>query len=91
MPFVADMDADVVQDRRVFEPFPFAIGQAVNRARLVEERHREPRHLVRVVRPVVASLAELEHAAAAHVGIAIGLRDLLPMPCDVVEHETFPK
>jgi len=36
MPFVADVHADVVQDRRVLEPFTLAIGEAVNRAGLVE-------------------------------------------------------
>ena len=49
----------------------------------------EPRDLLRVFRPVVAALGELEHAAPAHVGIAIGLRDLLPVPRDVVEHEAL--
>ena len=42
MPFVADMHADVVQDRRVFEPVAFAIGEPVNRARLIEQRGRQP-------------------------------------------------
>ena len=86
---VADVDADVVQERRILEPLALAIGQAVDAARLVEQRDREPRDLLRVLRPVVAALGELEDAAAADVGIAIGLRDLLAVPRDVVEHQPF--
>ena len=40
MPLVADVHADVVQDRRVLEPLALAIGEPVDRARLIEERHR---------------------------------------------------
>ena len=36
--FVADMHADVVQDRRVFQPLALLVGEAVDRARLIEER-----------------------------------------------------
>jgi len=36
MPLVADMHADIVQDRRVFEPFALAIGHPVNAPRLIE-------------------------------------------------------
>src|SRR5476649_259382 len=87
--FVADVDADVVQDRGVLEPLALVIGEAVDGARLVEEPDREPRHVLRVLRPVVAALGELEDAAAADVGIAIGLRDFLAVPRDVVEHQPF--
>jgi len=38
MAFVADVHADVVQDRRVFEPLALAVGEPVNRAGLVEQR-----------------------------------------------------
>ncbi len=86
---VADVDTDVVQDRRVLEPVTFAVGQAVNRARLIEQRHRQARHLLRVFGPVVAALGELEHAAAPDVGVAVGLRDFLAVPRDVVEHQPF--
>ena len=58
-------------------------------ARLVEQRHRQPRDLLRVLRPVVAALGELDDAAAPDVGVAIGLRDLLAVPRDVVEDEPF--
>ena len=46
MAFVADVHADVVQNRGVFEPFPLAIGQPVNRARLVEQGDGQPRHVL---------------------------------------------
>ncbi len=43
---VADMDADVVQDRGILEPLTLAIGQAVNRAGLVEERGGQARDVL---------------------------------------------
>ena len=89
--FVADVDADVVQERRVFEPFALVVGQSVNGARVVEERERQPRDLLRVLRPVLAPLGQFDHAAAAHVGIAIGLRDFLAVPGDVIEDEALPE
>jgi hypothetical protein len=75
--FVADMDADVVEDRRVLEPVALAIGQPVNGARLIEQRDRQPCDLLRMLGPVVAALGQLEDAATPDVGVAIGLRDLL--------------
>ena len=91
MALVADMDADVVEDRGVLEPFPLAIGQPVNGARLVEQAGGDSRDLLRVFRPVVAALGQLEHAAPADVRIAIGLRDFLAVPRDVIEDEAFPQ
>ena len=89
MAFEADVDADVVQDRGVLEPLALAIGEAVDRARLIEEADGEPRDVLRVLRPVVAALGQLEDAAAADVGVAVGLRDFLAVPRDVVEHQPF--
>ena len=89
MAFVADVHADVVQNRRVLQPLALAVGQAVNGACLVEERDRQARNLVCVLRPVVAALSQLEHAAATDVGIPIRLDDLLPVACDVIEDEPF--
>jgi hypothetical protein len=85
MSLVADVHAHVVEDRRVFEPLALTIGQAVDPARLLEERHGKPRDLRGVLRPVVAPLGKLHDAAPADVGIAIRLRDLFAMPCNVVE------
>jgi hypothetical protein len=89
MAFVADVDADVVQDRRVLEPLPLFVRHRVDAARLVEEPEGEPRDLLRVLGPVVAALGQLDDAAAPDVGVAIGLRDLLPVARDVVEDETL--
>jgi hypothetical protein len=85
MALVADVHADVVQQRAVLEPLAFAIGQAVHAPGLIEDRQRQPCDLLRVLGPVAAPLAELDHAAAAHVGIAIDLCDLFPVPRDVIE------
>jgi hypothetical protein len=42
MVLVRDVDADVVQQRRVFEPFALAALEAVDRRGAVEERERQP-------------------------------------------------
>jgi hypothetical protein len=46
MLLVADVDADVVQNRGVLEPVALPISEPVNRARLVEQRHCQPRDLL---------------------------------------------
>ena len=91
MALVADVDTDVVQERRVLEPFPFAVGQPMDAPRLLEEREGEPRDLVSVVGPVGAPLGQLDHAPATHVRVAVGLRDFLAVARDVIEHEPFAK
>lgn len=60
----ADEAADVVQHRRVLQPFAFAIREPVHRPRLIEQRECEPDHLLGVVRVVVAPLPELEKRQA---------------------------
>jgi hypothetical protein len=89
MLLVADQRADVVQQRGVFQRFALTVAQSVDGACLVEQCHRDPRDLMRVLGPVVTPLGELVDAAAADVGVAVGLRDFLPVPGDVVEHDAF--
>ncbi len=89
MPFVADVHADVVQQRAVFEPLALAIAQPVIRAGAVEQRQCEPRDLLRVVGQVVATLAQLHHAAPPDVRVAIDLADVRLVLLDVVEQESF--
>jgi len=89
MALVADVHADVVENRRVLEPLALAIGHPMDRARLVEEDEREARDLSGVLRPVIAALGQLDDAAAPHIGVAVGLRDLLAMARDVVEDEAL--
>ena len=89
MAFVTDMDTDVVDERRVLQPFALAVRQAVDGACLVEERQGQSGHLGGMFRPVVAALGELDDTAAPHVGITVGLNDLLTVARDVVEHQTF--
>jgi hypothetical protein len=91
VPFVADVNAGVVQNGRVLEPFALLVGHAVNGACPVEERKGKPRDLVRVIRPIAAALSEFDHTAPAHVRIPIGLRDLLPVFGDVIENQTLAK
>jgi hypothetical protein len=49
MAIVADVYADVVKQRGVFEPFPLAIAQAVHAACLIEDTQRKPRDLLCVL------------------------------------------
>jgi hypothetical protein len=86
---VTDVHADIVQDRCVLEPLALAIGQAVDGARLIEQRHRQPGHLLRVFRPVIAPLGQLEDAPPPDVRISIGLRDLFAMLRNVIQNEAF--
>ena len=60
MPLVADVRADVVKQRRELEPLPLAIGQAVHRPRLIEDRQRQPHDLLRMFRVVVAPLGKFK-------------------------------
>jgi hypothetical protein len=87
--FVADVHADVVQDRRILQPLAILVGEAVDRPRLIEQRCRQPRNLLCMLRPVAAPLGELDDAAPANVRIPIGLRDFLPVPRDVIEDDAF--
>jgi hypothetical protein len=87
--FVADVHADVVQQRGVLQPFALPIREAVHASRLVEQSDREARDLLRVLRPVPAALGELDNAPPPHIRVALCLRDLLPMPRDIVEHDAF--
>jgi hypothetical protein len=89
VPRVADVQADVVKERPVFEPFPLAVRHRVDRSRLIEDRHREPRDVVRVLRPVTAALGQLDGAPSPDVRISIRLRNVLAVAPDVVEHESF--
>ncbi len=86
---ITDVRPDVVQQSGEFQPFPLAIGEPMHVSGLIEDRHRQPRNLVRVLGPVAAPLCQLDDAAAPDVGIAIGLRNMLAIALDVIEHQTF--
>jgi hypothetical protein len=89
MALITDVDASVVKNRRVLEPFALFVRHPVDGARSIEQREREPGNLVRVIRPVAATFCQLDDAAATHVRIAIGLRDFLAVLGDVIEHQAF--
>jgi hypothetical protein len=89
MALVADVDAGIVENRGVFEPFALLVRHPVDGARSIEKRQREPGNLVRMIRPVAAPLGQLDDAAPPHIRIAIGLRDFLAVLGDVVEHQAF--
>src|SRR6185436_2303612 len=89
MALVADVDADVVEQRAVLEPLALPVGEPVHAARLIEEAQRDPGDLLRVLGPVAAALAELDDAAPPDVGVALDLLDLRAVAVDVVEHQPF--
>src|SRR5688572_4771819 len=91
VPLVADMDADIVEQRAEFQPVALAIAEPVHAARLVEDGECQTRHLLRVLRPVAAALPELDHAPSAHVRVAFDLADARAVAVDVVEDETLAK
>ena len=86
---VADVHADVVQERRVLEPFPLAIPELVDGPRLVEDREGDLGDLSPVLGPVAAALAKLDDAAAADVGIVLDLLDPRGVAVNVVEDQAF--
>jgi len=86
---IADVRADVVQQRRKLEPLTLAIGQHVTAARLIEDRQRQARHLIGVLGPVAAPLCQLDDASATHVRVFTRLCDVAAVALDVVEHEPF--
>ena len=89
MALVADVNADVVEQRAVLEPLAFAVAEPVHAARLIEEAQGEPGDLLRVLGPVAAPLAELDDAAPADVGVALDLPDPRAVAMDVVEDQPF--
>jgi hypothetical protein len=91
MALVTDMDADVVEQRRVLEPLPFGVAQAVDAAGLVEHGHAQLRDVPGVIRRVSAALGELDHTAAAHVRVAVDLADVPCIALNVIEYEPFAK
>ena len=89
MLFVADVHADVVQQRRVLQPLTLAVRQAMQAACLIEQGERHPSDLLGVFRPVMTALRQLDHAAPPHVRVAIGACDLGPIPVDIVQDQPF--
>jgi hypothetical protein len=89
MVFVADMHTDIVQNRRVLEPFSLAIGETVDSSGLVEERAGQSGDLLSVLGPIATTLCQLDDTAATDVGITVGLGYLLAVPGDVVEEQAF--
>jgi len=88
---VRNVHADVMKQRGIFEPLAFAVGQRMHCPRLVEQADRQSRHLVGVLGRVAATIGQLDDTSLAQIGVAVGLRDLLPVPVDVIEDEPFAK
>src|SRR3954470_17011370 len=58
-------------------------------ARLVEDAERQPRDLLRMLRPVSAPLAELDDAPATDVGVTLDFANPGAVAMDVVDHQAF--
>lgn len=87
--FIADVDTDVVEQRRELEPLALAVAQPVDAACLVEEREGEARDLRGMGLAVIAALGQLDDTATPDVGHPLGLDDCAPVLRDVVEHEAL--
>ena len=86
---VADVVADVVQERAVLEPLALARAQSVLARRRIEERERQLRDLLRVRGPIATSLGQLHDAAAPYVWIPIDRTNVRRVLLHVIEHEPF--
>jgi hypothetical protein len=91
MSLIADVYADVMQQRAVLEPLALFVGQSVDAPRLIEDGEREPCDLLCMLRPVAAALAELDDAPAPDVWIALDLANPRAVPVDIVEDQAFAK
>jgi len=89
VPFVADVDAGVVQQRSVFEPLAFTVAQSVHRSCLVENGQCQLRNVARMCRVVPAPLPELDNTAPADVRVTLDLADRRRVAMDVVEDQPF--
>ena len=88
---IADMHADIVQERGVFEPLPFAISESVYAAGLVEDAQCKARDLLRMLGPVPAPFPQLYNAAAPDVRVPLDLPDAGAVAVNVIEDQAFPK
>jgi hypothetical protein len=85
----ADVTANVMHQRRIFQPFALAVRESVNRARLIEEGERKPYHVIGVIGVITAALCEFQRAPTPHVRDAVDLRDLAAVAANVIEHQPF--
>ena len=89
MALVADVLADVVEDGGEVEPLAGPVVEAVDLARLVEDRQRQARDLLGVVGGVVAARGQLDDAAAPDVRVALDAFDVHAVAADVVENHAL--
>src|SRR5678815_1578737 len=85
----ADVAANVVHQRGIFEPFTLAIREAMDGPRLIEQGEPEAHHLIGVFSVVAAALGELQRAATSYVRNAVNMSNLSSVTADVVEDEPF--
>ena len=76
VPLVADVVADVVEQRAVFEPLALACAGVVQALGRVENRERQARDLLGVGGPIATALGQLHHAPAPRVRIALDRADV---------------
>lgn len=91
VPVIADVIADVVQQRAVLEPLAFTVPQTMHPPGLIEDAQRQTRDVPGVIRPIPAAVAQFHDAAAPHVGIPLDFADTRGVAVDVVEDEAFPE
>ena len=89
VPIVADVYANVVQQRRVFEPLSLTIRETVHAAGLIEDAERQAGHLLSMLGPIAATFAQLDDTPAPDVRIAFDFPDARAVSVNVVEHQAF--
>ena len=85
----ADVTADIVHQRCVFQPFALAICESMHPACLIEECERQTYHLIGVLGVIAATLGEFQRAPSTDVRDAVDLRNLAPIATNVVEDQPF--
>jgi len=85
----ADVTANVVHQRRIFQPFALAVRESMNGTRLVEECECQPHDLIGVIHVIATALREFQRAPAPHVRDAVDMGDLTPVAAHVIEHQPF--
>ena len=78
-----------MQEPGILQPLALAVAQAVNALGEVEHGQRQGGDLARVLGLPTAALGQLDHRAAADVGVAVDAGDVLAVAVDVVEQHAL--
>ena len=84
-----DEIADVVEDGREFQPFPFPLPESMQRFRLIEQADSQPSHMKRVHLRGMTAASQRQDVALADVrDIAFSLNPF-PMPLNEIKNQSL--